>query len=409
MSRVQPIDWRLAGICISRAFCQAITMSYAAAIPVLQREWDMTAAGAGTISSGYQIGYGISLFVASVAADRIGAKVLYLWSMLAGAVFSMAFALFARDYLSGLILHTLIAIALGGSYTTGLMILADLYPVHQRGRATGFYIASSSLGFVISLGLSGWAIPTGGYPLAFLSAAVCSVLGCGLVWITLFPMHPAPRVAQEPQGFRSEVLTNRPALLLIAAYTCHCWELLGMWAWTPAFLAAYFSLKGVEGLGAAGVASYVTAAFHVAGIFASFWMGSLSDRLGRRRVILLSAGLSTLCSFVFGWSISWSLALVMILGLLYAFSSLGDSPVLSVALTEVVSPFYLGTAFGVRSLLGFGAGAVSPVIFGAVLDWTNPGGQYVMWGWAFVTLGLPGLGTVWAAYGMRREAVGRRE
>jgi ribonucleoside-diphosphate reductase alpha chain len=32
---------------------------------------------------------------------------------------------------------------------------------------------------------------------------------------------------------------------------------------------------------------------------------------------------------------------------------------ISVALTEVVSPFYLGTAFGLRSLLGFGAGAVS--------------------------------------------------
>jgi MFS family permease len=92
----------------------------------------------------------------------------------------------------------------------------------------------------------------------------------------------------------------------------------------------------------------------------------------------------------------------MILGLLYAFSSLGDSPVLSVALTEVVSPFYLGTALGVRSLLGFGAGAVSPVIFGAVLDWTNPEGQYVMWGWAFVTLGLPGLGTVWAALRMKK-------
>jgi MFS family permease len=287
------------------------------------------------------------------------------------------------------------------------MILADLYPVHQRGRATGFFIASSSLGFVISLGLSGWALPTGGYPLAFLSAALCSVLGCVLVWITLFPMKLSARMPQEQQGLRSELLTNRSALLLIAAYTCHCWELLGTWAWTPAFMAAYFSLKGIAGPGAAGVASYVTAAFHVAGIFASFWMGSLSDRLGRRRVILLTAGMSTLCSFVFGWSIGWALAPVLILGLLYAFSALGDSPVLSVALTEVVSPAYLGTAFGVRSLLGFGAGAVSPVVFGAVLDWTNHQGQYVTWGWAFVTLGLPGLGAVWATYRMRNE--GRRE
>ena len=399
-------------MCVSRAFSQAITISYAAAIPVLQHEWGMTAAKAGTISSGYQLGYGLSLFFVSIAADRLGAKLIYLWSIVAAAVLSLAFALFARDYLSALILFTLVAVAMGGNYTTGLMILADQYPVQERGRATGFYIASSSLGLVLSLGLSGWAIPAGGYPLSFLSAAVCSVLGCVLAWVTLNSMQPAARPSQERQNLRSEVLTNRPALLLIGAYTCHCWELLGMWAWTPAFLAAYFALRGMEGVGAAGVASYVTAVFHVAGIFASFWMGSLSDRLGRGRVILIASGVSTLCSFVFGWSIGWALGLVMVIGLLYAFSALGDSPVLSVALTEVVSPFYLGTAFGVRSLLGFGAGAVSPVVFGAVLDWTNPQGQYVTWGWAFATLGLPGLGTVWAAYRMRRGreyAVGSKQ
>jgi MFS family permease len=72
--------------------------------------------------------------------------------------------------------------------------------------------------------------------------------------------------------------------------------------------------------------------------------------------------------------------------------------VLSAALMESVSPSYLGSAFGIRSMLGFGAGAVSPVVFGAILDWTNPGQQvYTTWGWAFVSLGIPGLGAVAAA------------
>jgi MFS family permease len=88
----------------------------------------------------------------------------------------------------------------------------------------------------------------------------------------------------------------------------------------------------------------------------------------------------------------------MALGLFYAFSTLGDSPVLSAALTEEVTPSYLGTAFGIRSMLGFGAGAVSPVVFGAILDFTNPGQQvYTTWGWAFISLGIPGFGAVWAA------------
>jgi MFS family permease len=98
---------------------------------------------------------------------------------------------------------------------------------------------------------------------------------------------------------------------------------------------------------------------------------------------------------------------IVALGVIYNFTSLGDSPVLSAGLMEVVTPSYLGAAFGLRSLLGFGAGAVSPVVFGAILDWTNPQGAgqtyYAAWGWAFVSLGLPGFGAIWAAHRLRRN------
>jgi MFS family permease len=114
------------------------------------------------------------------------------------------------------------------------------------------------------------------------------------------------------------------------------------------------------------------------------------------------------CSFLFGWSAGWPLALVVGIGLIYAFTALGDSPILSAALTEEVDAAYLGAALGFRSLVGFGAGALAPVAFGAVLDWTNPmiHGQrvYADWGWAFSVLGLGGAGAVWAALRYCRES-----
>lgn len=392
------IDWWLTGLCSARAFSQIITMTYAAALPVLQKEWNMSAAQAGAISSGFQIGYGISLLFVSTLADRFGAKRLYLGSMITGAMFTAAFALFAGSYLSALILYTLVALFIGGSYTTGLMILSDQYPVRRRGMATGFYIASSSLGYMISLVLSGFALPVGGYRLSFYLTCLATILGAVFSWLTLARTTVPVTPRQTQQSFRREVLSNKPAMLLISAYTFHCWELLGMWAWTPAFLTACLIRHGAGDLDAAGHGAYLVAMFHMAGIMASFSMGSLSDRLGRSRVIMVLAGLSVLSSFAFGWSIGWPLWVVMALGLFYAFTTIGDSPVLSAALTEVVSPSYLGSAFGMRSMLGFGAGAVSPVVFGAILDWTNPGQQaYTTWGWAFVSLGIPGLGAVWAA------------
>jgi MFS family permease len=398
-------DWWLTGICSGRALSQTVTMVYAAALPVLQREWEMSAAKAGAISSGYQIGYAISLLVISSLADKIGARFLFITSTMSGAALTTVFALYARDYFSALILYTLVALAIGGSYTTGLILISEKYAPQRRGMATGLYIASSSLGYFLSLLLSGIAIPLGGYKLSFFVTCLATVLGGTLSWITLAKTREIVIARQRQQSFRKEVLSNKPAMLFMGAYTVHCWELLGMWAWAPAFMTACLMAQGAQGLNAAGMGAYVTAGFHLAGLVASFSMGSLSDRLGRARVILFMAGISTVCSFVFGWTIGLPFYVIVAIGIIYNFASLGDSPVLSVGLTEVVTPSYLGVAFGLRSLLGFGAGAISPVVFGAILDWTNPqgGGEtyYANWGWAFVSLGLPGFGAIWAARKLR--------
>jgi MFS family permease len=378
-------------------------MSYAAAIPVLQREWGMSGAQAGAVASGLQIGYAASLVICSSLADRVSARSVYIGSLFATAVCAMAFALLARGFFSALVLNTIVGVSLGGGYTTCVMILADQYAPSSRGMAVGWFVAATSCGYALSLAVSGAALPVGGYQLSFLLTCLGPVLGWVLAWVTL--RHTRVAVAPRGQGqrFSREVLGNRRAMLLIWGYTAHNWELQGMWSWTPAFMAACLTLAGSSVAGSAGWAAHMTALFHVMGLLACFTMGGLSDRMGRARVILCLAAISGVCSLVFGWTVGWPLAVVIVIGTIYAFSSLGDSPVLSAALTESVESAYLGAALGLRSLLGFGAAAVSPLVFGAILDWTNPSrglgqGQYMVWGWAFSALGLGGLGAVWAAH-----------
>jgi MFS family permease len=75
----------------------------------------------------------------------------------------------------------------------------------------------------------------------------------------------------------------------------------------------------------------------------------------------------------------------------------GSSTILSSMLTPVVSPAALGAALALRSLLGFGAGAIAPVVFGFVLDHTNASRAAPdTWGWAFMVLGLGGVMAIWA-------------
>jgi len=91
-------DLWLLGICSSRVFTYLVFMTYAAALPVLQREWEMSAAAAGSISSGFQIGYAVSLLIFSELADRKGARRVFLWSNFCSVAASLLFAAFARGY-----------------------------------------------------------------------------------------------------------------------------------------------------------------------------------------------------------------------------------------------------------------------------------------------------------------------
>ena len=395
--------WLLA-LCASRTFMTFVFMTYAATLPVLREAWAMSATAAGSISTGFQAGYAVSLLVFSWLADRLSARRVYLWSAWLSAAAALGFAFLARSWLSGLVLYTLVALSQGGTYTTAIMLIADRYPSERRGAAVGWLLASASLGYALSLVVAGLALRRGGYPAAFLATAVGPVLGLLVGWAALRSspnvVHPRPPGA----GFASEVLRNGPAVRLMLGYTFHSWELLGMWAWTPAFVAAALAVAGAGGVTAAAQGAYVSAAFHVMGLTAGMTMGRLSDRLGRRDVLVALAAVSTACSFVFGWLIGGPALLVFAVGAVYGFTALGDSPVLSTAFTEAVRPAYLGSALALRSLLGFGAGAVSPLVFGAVLDATNPpGATPTVWGWAFVTLGRGGAVATACAWGLPRK------
>ena len=213
--------------------------------------------------------------------------------------------------------------------------------------------------------------------------------------MTAYALRDTPNVVH--QHARSEpslrALRNNPdAVRLIAGYTGHSWELLGMWQWLPAFLAASLALAGDELGRAAALGAGFSAAMHVCGSFASSSMGSLSDRLGRPRVLFALGLLGAAFSMSIGWLVAAPFALLLVLALGYGFVAVGDSPVLSTALTEAVPAEHLGAALATRSILGFGGGAVAPVVFGGVLDATGPiGAPGLAWGLAFVSLGVGGL------------------
>jgi len=386
----------LAQFCTARALFSMSQTSYSASLPLLKQDWQMSAGQAGLVSSAYYFGFLVSLFVVGFLADRFGAKRTYLATSALAAGSALAFALLADGFLSALVLFGLTGLFGGGSYTPALAILAQRYASRGRGRAIGFYIAASSAGYALSLLLSSLMISLGGWRAAFL--VTCSGPALGMVlgaWVLRRVPNtiPPPGTGQPEGNLLSAVVTNKPAMLMIFAYTAHSWELLGMWAWITFYLSFIFS-DGEATTAGASLGAAFTALAYLVSVGGPIVGGSLSDRLGRTTVILTMSLASVACSFTLGWLSAAPVWLVVGWVFAYQFTAIADSPVLSTAQTELVSPRYLGAAYSLRSVLGFGAGTISPWAFGLVLDWARGPGLYsqrLAFGLAFSMLGLGGM------------------
>ena len=371
-----------------------MAMAYPAVLSVVQQEWGLSATAAGSISSAYQIGTAVALVVVSVLADYLNPRLIFRVSAGLTALVALLIPLLAHGLLSALLLFGAVAVAVAGIYTPGIMLLAERFEPARRGRAMGWFLAASSMGYVVALAVGGVVVERAGWRTALFVLALGPLL-CFLISLVLFHGDRSRRPAPQPGrrlSFDADLSGNRPAQLMIAGYVFHSWELLGMWAWTPAFIAAALAVQGTTLERAAGLGAALSALFHVMGIVASTVGGALSDRWGRTAVIAGMMLVSSACSFGFGWMLAAPLLLIVVVGSVYGFSALGDSSVYSTGITETVKPERLGSALAVRSLLGFGAGAVAPLVFGWVLDlYGGRSASVAGWGWAFSALGVGGV------------------
>jgi MFS family permease len=363
------------------------TMAFAGALPVLRSVWHMDAATAGSIQTAFNLANAIALLVAAWLCDSFGARRVYLASTWAGAVALVCFAMFARSPHTAMIWIVLVGLTQGGSYAPALILASDLSPPSRRGRAMGMMLAAGSLGYLMSLFFALWATQIFGVATGFGVCAFGVVIGALAGHISLARALPGERAQTSKARARHESLDWRGmfspvALCLLIGYVAHCWELLGHYAWTPSLLAqAVAPMK----LSAPCAALLIGAVIHLSGMVSTTVIGVVSDRWGRSKVLIWVAAAGASCSMLMGYAASWGPVWTLFVAMIGSFFILGDSGVLSAAMTDEVSPRHIGRVMGVRSVLGFGAGALAPTAFGAAYDVTHA------WALPYATLAIGGV------------------
>lgn len=243
-------------------------------------------------------------------------------------------------------------------------LLGTLAPAGQRGRVFGFHRAMDHAGAVVGPLLAFaflWWFP-GEYRLLFGLTVIPGVLAVVMVATLAEPRDPPPPddIAHAPPRPRAPPMPPalRRYLLVLGLFT------LGNSA--DAFLLLRLSDAGLP----AAMLPLVWSGLHVVKSGLSTWGGALSDRFGRRTLIVAGWGLYavTYAGFAVSTSLVALLGWLAVYGVHFALAEGSEKALVA----DLAPDATRGTAFGwYNAVLGFGALGAS-LLFGVLYEWRGP-------------------------------------
>jgi len=377
--------------------------SYAVTLLELKSLWALSNTVSGLIASGFFLGYMAFVSMWNAMTDRRDARAVYAVGGLMTSLGCLGFALLADGPVLAFAFQFLQGVGVSATYMPGLRILSERLSGRVQSRFVSFYTSFFGVGVGASLLLSGWAAETLGWRWAYGLAGIGPLCSVALVlWATraepFSPSSPLPEGASGwlhlvfPVSAWREALRDRSVALFTIGYGVHCLELFAARSWTVAFLSFVIaSQSGVPIWSAATLAALV----NLISVPSSILGNEVAMRLGRRVWIILVMTTGSIVGVLMSLLVGLPWWIVTLVVALHSILIMADSASLTAGLVSTVPPQVKGAAFGLYSLLGFGAGAIGPVLFGLALDLAGGQQHAVAWAWAFLVSGLGCLAYPW--------------
>ena len=389
---MQTNNWNwLKLIAIGRILSALTFFMYVGSIQQLITVWELSATEAGLIQTSLVIGFAIALFISSYCSDFYNPNRILSIYLIINFLSSFVFYLIAKDFWTASFINFFIGFAQGGIYGPSILLVSEKFKSKNKGAAMGVMLGSQSFGYAISLSLSYVITTNYGYKISFLTASLISLVGA-VILLTAIYKDFLKKYKFSESNKKFSLNQNTKTKFLITGYTAHAIELFGLWSWLPVFLSIIIVNK--ISITAVGVGIIIGFAIHLSGVFSSIIAGYLSDSLGRKKILVSFSLFSAILSFLIGWAAELNLFLIVIICIFYSFFAIGDSGVLTAALTESTPKYCVGRTVAYRSILGIGFGSITPAVFGFIIDITNnhqPINSETNWIFAFSFLGVAGL------------------
>jgi len=324
--------------------------------------WGMTNTQAGLLASAYAAGYMLAVPFLSSLTDRYDARRILLLGSLCSGLSTLAFALFATSWLTGLFIWGLAGASFAGAYMPGLRALTDRLETADASRSITLYTASYSMGVGFSFLVSQLVADAYGWRWSFGITGLGPLIMAFVAW-RMKPVLPIPK-----EGHLLDVrpvLRNRPAMAYILSYGAHCFELYGFRTWLVAFWTFVISRHQGDSLPDAMTVSFLASLLAMP---ASILGNELSLRFGRARAISWIQVISALTALSIGVLAGGSAWVILVLIFIYAVTVPADSGSLPAGMMSCAHPQFKGMTLAMHSTVGFGLSALSGWMVGLALD-----------------------------------------
>jgi MFS family permease len=324
--------------------------------------WGMTNTQAGLLAAAYAAGYMVAVPFLSALTDRFDARRILLMGSLCSGLSTLAFALFATSWLTGVIIWGLAGASFAGAYMPGLRALTDRIDTVNASRSITLYTASYSLGVGFSFLVSQLIADAFGWRWSF------GITGLGPLFMAFVAWRMKPVLPTPTGGHLLDVrpvLRNRPAMAYILSYGTHCFELYGFRTWLVAFWTFVISRHQGGSLPDAMTVSFLAS---ILAVPASIIGNELSLRFGRERAITWIQVISALTALSVGLFAGGPAWVLLVLILFYAITVPADSGSLTAGMLSYAQPQFKGLTLALHSTVGFGLSALSGWLVGLALD-----------------------------------------
>jgi DHA1 family tetracycline resistance protein-like MFS transporter len=271
--------------------CMALQMTgFVMILPLFARRFESFGAGVqalGMSAMAYALASTVAAPFVGMLADRFGRRPVILFSL---AAYALAFTgyLFAASSLLLIVLR-----GLAGAFTAGLLpamtsIVGDLAPEERRAQWIGILSGGASIGWITGPVLGGLLYDHFGYGVPFAGSIVMAVIAL-LLAVFLIPETHTP--AAHPSRPRQAWKRSLQALPTLRIFTLLMVVSLGvMFAW--AFIEPQFMFYVYDDLSwTSSQLGLVMSTYGIACMIGEFTLGQLSDRLGRKPVLVLGLAL----------------------------------------------------------------------------------------------------------------------